>query len=472
MLEAVVSMSVVLMSKRELNRLDVLVRLDSDKLTVTAAAGVMNVTPRQAYRLLGRYRDGGAPAIADRRRGRPSNNRLPDAVRDHAVDLVRNLYPDFGPTLAAEKLAERHDLRVSRETLRNWMRRAGIWSSRAERLRFQQPRYRREHVGELVQIDGSDHRWFEDRAPACTLLVFVDDASSRLMELRFVASESTFAYFAALKTYLGRHGKPVAFYSDKHSIFRVSKENAASGDGMTQFGRALSELNIEILCANTSQAKGRVERAHSTLQDRLVKELRLAGISTLDEANAFLPGFIAHYNGRFAKPPARDKDLHRVISPRQDLDDVLCWREQRKVSHQLVVNYNQMKLTLQAEGLATRLRGKMVDIYDFPDGRLEVRWKGRPLPYSVFDKLQRVSHAAIVENKRLGEVLAWIKEQQDQQPRYSRLPAGPRRSDQMVGPMKDRALLIAEAAKSATKSSRKRRRRSDTMVCAAPFPVP
>ena len=204
-------MSVVLMSKRELNRLDVLVRLDSDKLTVTAAAGVMNVTPRQAYRLLGRYRDGGAPAIADRRRGRPSNNRLPDAVRDHAVDLVRNLYPDFGPTLAAEKLAERHDLRVSRETLRNWMRRAGIWSSRAERLRFQQPRYRREHVGELVQIDGSDHRWFEDRAPACTLLVFVDDATSRLMELRFVASESTFAYFAALKNYLGRHGKPVAF---------------------------------------------------------------------------------------------------------------------------------------------------------------------------------------------------------------------------------------------------------------------
>ena len=465
-------MSVVLMSKRELNRLDVLARLASDKLTVTAAAGVMNVTPRQAYRLLGRYRDGGAPAIADLRRGRPSNNRLPDAVRDHAVDLVRNLYPDFGPTLAAEKLAERHDLSVSRETLRNWMRRAGIWSSRAERLRFQQPRYRREHVGELVQIDGSDHRWFEDRAPACTLLVFVDDATSRLMELRFVGSESTFAYFAALKTYLGRHGKPVAFYSDKHSIFRVSKENAASGDGMTQFGRALSELNIEILCANTSQAKGRVERAHSTLQDRLVKELRLAGISTLDEANAFLPGFIAHYNDRFAKPPAHDKDLHRVIDPRQDLDQILCWREQRTVSHQLVVNYNQMKLTLKPEGLATRLRGKTVEIYDFPDGRLEVRWKGRPLPYSAFDKLQRVSHAAIVENKRLGEVLAWIKEQQDNQPRYTRLPEGPRRSDQKAGFMKNRAERIIEAAQSAPKSSRKRRRRSDTMVCAAPFPVP
>jgi hypothetical protein len=223
------------------------------------------------------------------------------------------------------------------------------------------------------------------------LLVFIDDATSRLMELRFVVSESTFAYFEALKTYLSRHGKPVAFYSDKHSIFRVSNENAASGDGMTQFGRALSELNIEILCANTSQAKGRVERAHHTLQDRLVKELRLAGISTIDAANAFLPGFIAQYNVRFSKPPARDQDFHRVLDPHQDLDQILCWREQRKVSHQLVVNYNQMKLTLKPQGLAVRLRGKIVEIYDFPDGRLEVRWKGRPLPYSAFDKLQRVS---------------------------------------------------------------------------------
>jgi transposase len=465
-------MSVVLMSKRELNRLDVLARLDSDRLTVLAAAGLMNVTRRQTYRLLSRYRDGGAPAIADQRRGRPSNNRLPDAVRDHAISLVRQLYSDFGPTLAAEKLAERHDLKVSRETLRNWMRHAGIWISRAERLRFQQPRHRREHVGELVQIDGSDHRWFEDRAPPCTLLVFVDDATSRLMELRFVASESTFAYFEALKAYLGRHGKPVAFYSDKHSIFRVSNESAATGDGMTQFGRALSELNIEILCANTSQAKGRVERAHSTLQDRLVKELRLAGISTIDAANVFLPGFVAHYNARFAKAPARDKDLHRVLDPRQDLDDVLCWRAQRKVSHQLVVNYNQMKLTLKAESMATRLCGKMIEIYDFPDGRLEVRWKGRPLPYSAFDKLQRVSHAAIVENKRLGEVLAWIKDRQDRQPRYKRIPAGPRRSDQKPGLMKKRFDRIAEAAKSVPKSSRKTRRRSDTMVSAAPSPVP
>ena len=384
----------------------------------------------------------------------------------------QELYPDFGPTLAAEKLAERHDLRVSRETLRNLMRQAGIWVSRAERKRIQQPRYRREHVGELIQIDGSEHRWFEDRAAPCTLLVFVDDATSQLMELRFVASESTFAYFEALKAYLRHHGKPVAFYSDKHSIFRVSNENAASGNGMTQFGRALSDLNIEILCANTSQAKGRVERAHHTLQDRLVKELRLAGISTIDGANAFLPGFVADYNTRFAKPPANDQDFHRVLDPQQDLDQVLCWRELRQVSQQLVVNYSRMKLMLRPEGIAVRLRGKMVEVYDFPDGRLEIRWKGRSLPYSAFDKLQRVSHAAIVENKRLGEVLAWIKEQQDQQPRFNTVPKGPRRSSQKSGLLKLRAQRIVEAAQSPPKSSRQRRRRSDTMVCAAPTPVP
>src|SRR3981189_1994479 len=411
-------MGMVVMSKRELNRLDVLARLGREKLTAGAAAEVMAITARQKYRLLRRYRDGGASAIANQRRGRPSNNRLPDVVRDHAIALVRQRYADFGPTFAAEKLAEHHNLKVSRETLRSWMRQAGIWMSRAERKRIQQPRHRREHVGELVQIDGSEHRWFEDRTAACTLLVFVDDATSRLMELRFVASESTFAYFEALKAYLRRHGKPVAFYSDKHSIFRVSNENAVSGNGMTQFGRALSELNIEILCANTSQAKGRVERAHHTLQDRLVKELRLAGISTIEAANAFLPGFVANYNGRFAKLPARDKDIHRLRAGMNDLDDVLCWREQRSVSRQLVVNYNRMKFMLRPDKTSAAVAGKVVDIYDFPDGRLEIRWKGLPLSYSVFDHLQRVSHAAIIENKRLGEVLAWIKQQQDKQPHH------------------------------------------------------
>src|SRR4029450_5853703 len=186
--------------------------------------------------------------------------------------------------------------------------------------------------------------------------------------------------------------------------------------------------------------------------------------TTIEAANAFLPGFVANYNVPFATVPARDNDLHRLLDPRQDLDEVLCWREQRQVSHQLVVNYSRMKLTLKPQGLAVRLRGKMVDIYDFPDGRLEVRWKGRTLPYSAFDKLQRVSHAAIVENKRLGEILAWIKEQQDRQPRFNRVPDGPRRSSQKPGILKNRALQIAEAAELKSKPPRVSRRRSDMVV--------
>src|ERR671916_210550 len=417
-------MGVVLMSKRELNRIDILARLESGRLTPGAAAALLRVSERQVYRLRHRFRDGGPAGMADRRRGRPSNNRLPDVLREHAVALVREHYADFGPTLAAEKLKDRHDLRVSRETLRTWMIQARLWLPRAERKHFHQPRHRREHVGELIQIDGCEHHWFEDRGPPCTLLVFVDDATSHLMALGFVASESTFAYFGVLRRYLETHGKPVAFYSDKHSIFRVSKEDAAGGDGMTQFGRAMAELNIEILCANSSQAKGRVERAHATLQDRLVKELRLAGISDLEAANAFLPGFVN--------------------------------------------NYNRMKFTLHPSEVTARLVGQEVEIYNFPDGRLEIRWKGLPLAYGVFDKLQRVDHAAIVENKRLGEVLAWIRERQDARPVPSGLGAGPRRSSQKAGLMKDRADRLAQLAQSQPKPERLGHRRSDQTVCARP----
>jgi hypothetical protein len=194
--------------------------------------------------------------------------------------LVRERYADFGPKLAHEKLVEVHGIRVGRETLRGWLSEAGIWLPRAVRtLRVHQPRHRRQCLGELVQIDGCDHEWFEARADRCTALVYVDDATGKLMELRFVVSESAFDYFAATESYLGHHGKPVAFYSDKHSIFRVNQEGASGrAGGITQFGRALGVLNIDIICANTPQAKGRVERMNKTLQDRLVKEMRLRGV--------------------------------------------------------------------------------------------------------------------------------------------------------------------------------------------------
>jgi transposase len=301
----------VLMSEHELQRVEVLSRVVDGSMNAATAASVLAVSMRHVRRMLVRFRQHGAASLAHQSRGRPSNNRLAVDVRQMALGLVRKHYADFGPTLAAEKLAERHGLSVSRETLRHWMAEDGLWLSRIQQRRFHQPRLRRECYGELIQIDGSDHRWFEDRAPACTLLVFIDDATSRLMQMRFVPSESTFTYFEALDGYLAAHGRPVAFYSDKHTVFRVAKAEAKSGHGMTQFGRALAELNIEILCANSSQAKGRVERANRTLQDRLVKELRLEGISDMAAANAFLPGFMTRHNAQFAKTPARPDNLHR-----------------------------------------------------------------------------------------------------------------------------------------------------------------
>lgn len=405
----------VCMSERELGRIEVLSRVVEGRLGVAHAAEVLRLSPRQVQRLLRTFRVEGAPALRHKARGRPSNNRLRDGVRDLALALVRESYADFGPTLAAEKLAERHGLEVSRETLRKWMAEDGLWLSRRQRRTFHQPRLRRERRGELVQIDGSEHRWFEDRAPACTLLVFIDDATSRLMQMRFVASESTFAYFEALEGYLREHGRPVAFYSDKHSIFRVAKAEAASGHGMTQFGRALAELNVEILCANSSQAKGRVERANRTLQDRLVKEMRLEGISTMEDGNAFLPSFMARHNLRFAKVPARPDDLHRPLADGLDrLRDVLCWRDQRYVGQQLTFSYERKRIMLETSEVTRGLVGQYVDTYAFPDGRLEVRWKGHTLPYRAFDPdQQHVTHAAITENKRLSAVLEAIKEMQE-----------------------------------------------------------
>jgi len=419
----------VMMSERDLNRIEVLAQLDDGQLTVDNAANLLDLTRRQIFRLLERYRQDGASAIRHRSRGRSPNNQIHAAKRDYALSVIRETYKDFGPTLAAEMLEELHGLKVSRETLRKWMIDDGLWLPRKERRKFHRPRLRGECYGELIQIDGSDHHWFEDRGPACTLLVFIDDATSTLMQLRFVDSESTFSYFEALDLYLSRHGRPVAFYSDKHSVFRVANQAAKSGYGMTQFGRALNELNIEILCANSSQAKGRVERANRTLQDRLLKELRLAGISDIETANTFLAGFTERFNARFAKAPRRPDDLHRALNIEPDrLRDVFCFRDQRYVGKQLSLSYERKRIVLEETEITRGLPGKYVDTFAFPDGRLEIRWKGMSLPYYALDKDQRVTHAAITENKRLGAVLQFIKDEQDKGAPPQAKPAGKQRT--------------------------------------------
>ena len=341
-------MAVLSVSDGELRRLEVLRDVDRGGLPVGAAAQLLERSERQVWRLLKAFRAEGTAGLVSKKRARPSNRRTATAVRAAALWIVRQNYADFGPTLAAEKLAGEHGFSFSSETLRKWMIEDGLWLDRKQRQkRIHQPRPRRDCVGELVQVDGSEHWWFEDRGPQCTLLVFVDDATSRLMHLQFVESESTFAYFHAARAYLEAWGKPIAFYSDKHGVFRVNHPGALGGDGMTQFGRALYALNIDIICANSSPAKGRVERANKTLQDRLVKELRLAGAATLGEGNALLPAFIADYNARFAKAPANSKDLHRRLGPGDDLDDAFAWKEERTLSRALTLQYDKILFILE-----------------------------------------------------------------------------------------------------------------------------
>src|SRR5215210_3080400 len=249
-------MTVIAMSRTEIDRMHVLRDLAAGRITANEAAQLMRLTRRHVFRLAKAYRERGPSALVSTRRGKPSNRRYPAALRTEALGLIKANYADFGPTLACEKLAERHGIHLGVETLRQWMRADGLWRDRKQRLKpVHQPRSRRDCVGELVQIDGSEHGWFEDRGPPCTLLVFIDDATSRLMHLRFVPTESTFDYFEATRAYLQRHGKPVAFYSDKHSVFRVNRKDAAGGDGMTQFGRALDQLNIDIICANAPKPR-------------------------------------------------------------------------------------------------------------------------------------------------------------------------------------------------------------------------
>ena len=313
-------------------------------------------------RLSKAYQEHGATALLSKKRGRASNRQTPTAVKDQALELIKARYADFG-----------------------WMLDVGLWADRVKRRgRVYQPRYRRECVGELVQVDGSEHRWFEDRGPQCTLLVFIDDATSRLMHLQFVQSESTFAYFNATQRYLEQHGKPVAFYTDKHAVFRVNKPGGLHGDGMTQFGRALKALTIEIICANSSQAKGRVERANK----------------------------------------------NRPMTPRDRLDEAFTWRAERALSQSLTLQYDNILFMIEPSEFAQAAIGRRVEVVDFPDGRLEVRYKGRSMTYRTFDKLRRVTETAVLDNKRLGGLLTLIRESQQTEPPGMRTSKGPKRRDQ------------------------------------------
>jgi hypothetical protein len=325
-------------------------------------------------------------------------------VVSEVLTLLKTRYAGFGPTLAHEKLTEGHNHNLSVESLRQLMVREGLWKARrARKPVVHQMRERRAMLGELVQIDGSPHAWLEDRGPRLTLLVFIDDATGSVQYLRFVKAEDTWSYFEAVDTYIRQHGKPCAFYSDKLSVFKVNIKETLNGEAITQFGRAMGELDIQLICANSPQAKGRVERMNQTLQDRLVKELRLLDIGDMEQANLALPAFVASLNQRFAVPPRSPHDAHRPLHRSEKLEQILTLQSTRVLSKNLTLQYDKVIYQIQTARPTYSMRKARVLVCENRQGSVSITYKGKELTHQVHHR--QTSQAQIVTCKEMDQRL-------------------------------------------------------------------
>jgi len=370
---------------KEVNRCETLKMADEKRITQRQGAKRLNITERHFRRLLQRYRLHGPEGIISGHRGKPSNNRMKQDKREQILERINDEYTDFGPTLASEKLWERNGLKVSKETVRQLMIKEGLHKPKTRsNEQVHQMRERKLHRGELVQIDGSYHAWLEDRADKACLLLFIDDATSEILAARFVRHETYFSYADLCKRYFHQHGLPEAFYADRFSVFRVNHDNVTRTESLTMFERSLKELGIELICASSPQAKGRVERANQTLQDRLIKEMRLAKINNYQEANAFLADYIHIYNHKFAVDPASPVDRHEPLRPENDLDLIFTKRYTRKLSKNLEFQYNRVIYQITSDRPTYALKGREVTVCEDEEGSITVLLNKKQLDFRRF----------------------------------------------------------------------------------------
>ena len=366
------------MSQRERDVLKVMSLVMTKDRTQVEAARLLECSTRQVRRIRRRLEREGDRGVVHRLRGQPSNRRIDPELRRQAIEVYRENYGGFGPTMACEKLAG-HGIRLSDETLRKWLIEEGVWKGRRRRGQHRMRRERRACFGELVQADGSIHDWLEGRGPTFTLLVMIDDATSRATA-RFYPAETTEGYLDLLGRYLRQHGRMVAIYADRHSIFQNTAEEGQNPPP-TQVGRALAELDIQLIPAHSPQAKGRVERFNGTAQDRLVKELRLAGASTMEEANAVLDKtFLPWFNRRCTVKPQSPNDAHRRLHPSMSLAAILSVQEQRTVAGDYTIRYNNEVYQLLPP-VYPGLRGGKVIVEERLDGTRHIRFKKTYLKY-------------------------------------------------------------------------------------------
>jgi hypothetical protein len=377
----------------ELKRLHVIQKVLERVIKQVEAAEILSLSSRQIRRIIKRITIEGDKGIIHKSRGRPSNRRIPGKIRDKVIKLYRKQYQDFGPTLASEKLLERDGIRINDETLRMWLIETGDWKRTRKTRGHRQWRERKPHDGEMVQMDGSHHDWFEGRGPRCVLMGYIDDATGKVFG-RFYPYEGTIPAMDSFRRYIKKNGLPMSVYLDKHTTYKSTakptiQDELNNTQPLSEFERALKELGVEVIHANSPQAKGRIERLFGTLQDRLVKEMRLRGVRTIEEANAFLEVYLPFYNRRFSVCPKGRDNLHRSLVKGMNLDAILCIKTERTLRNDFTVAHNQKLYQVEDPVNASKIM-----VQDRMDGSLVMTYKSRVL------RFKEITVRPVKENKQ------------------------------------------------------------------------
>jgi transposase len=371
---------IIMASQEELKRLHVIQKVLEGIVKQVEAAEILSLSRRQIRRIVKRIRGEGSRGIIHRSRGKPSNRRISYKIKDRVIHLYRTQYKDFGPTLASEKLLERNGIRIHEETLRMWLLGTGDWRKTRRRRRHRQWRERKQHAGEMVQMDGSHHDWFEGRGSWCVLMGYIDDATGRVFG-RFYDYEGTIPAMESFKRYIKQYGLPLSVYLDRYKTYKSTAKPSIQDElndvePLSDFERALRELGVEVKHANSPQAKGRIERLFGTLQDRLVKEMRLRGVRTIEEANAFLEEYLPIYNRRFSVRPQERDDLHRPLGRGLDLDTILCIKTERTLRNDFTVAHHRKLYQVE-----DKVNTSKVMVQDRMDGSIHITHKNRALRF-------------------------------------------------------------------------------------------
>jgi len=387
---------IIMMTQGELKKLHIVKKAIDKAITQAEAAQIVEITTRQVRRIIKRIRLQGDKGIIHKSRGRPSNRALPERIKDKALKLCREKYHDFGPTLASEKLFERDKIKVNDETLRLWFIQENIGYRTRKKRPHRQWRQRKACYGEMVQMDGSHHDWFEGRGEPCVLMGYIDDATGEPFG-KFYPYEGTLPAMDSFKRYLEKHGIPVSLYLDKHSTYKVNQkrtiEDELNGtDPLSQFARAAKELGVNVIHADSPQAKGRIERLFGTFQDRLIKEMRLKGIKSIEEGNRFLEGYLPVYAKRFGVEAANDSDLHRPLPKTIDLDKILCKKTEHALRNDFTVAHDK-----RLYQIANNIRAKKVMVEERTDGSMLIKHRGSILK---FKEIQARPKKIIMEEDR------------------------------------------------------------------------